>query len=70
MRPWKKPAGLLKSAKDDVVDRLETLVAEKMAVEKELAAIKAKIASKSVEDIDDNIKEINGVKGALQTGGD
>jgi alanyl-tRNA synthetase len=57
-----KVADLLKSNKDDVVDRIETFVAEKKAVEKELAALKAKIASKSVDDIDDNIKEINGVK--------
>jgi len=57
-----KVADVLKSNKDDVVDRLETFVAEKKAVEKELAAIKAKIASKSVDDIDDNIRQINGVK--------
>ena len=57
-----KVADVLKSNKDDVVERIETFVAEKKAVEKELAALKAKIASKSVDDIDDNIKEINGVK--------
>ncbi|MGD9823426.1 alanine--tRNA ligase [Desulfobacter sp.] len=57
-----KVASVLKSARDDVVDRLETFVAEKKAVEKELAALKAKIASKSVEDMDDNIRQINGVK--------
>jgi alanyl-tRNA synthetase len=57
-----KVADLLKSNKDDVVDRLETFVAEKKAVEKELAAIKAKIASKSVENVEDDIKEINGLK--------
>ncbi|MGM0654435.1 MAG: alanine--tRNA ligase [Thermodesulfobacteriota bacterium] len=57
-----KMADLLKSNKDDVVDRLETFVAEKKAVEKELAALKAQIASKSVENVEDDIKEINGVK--------
>nr|WP_320014678.1 alanine--tRNA ligase [uncultured Desulfobacter sp.] len=56
-----KVADLLKSNKDDVVDRIEAFVAEKKAVEKELSAIKAKIASKSVDDIDDNIRQINGV---------
>ncbi|MCG8552645.1 MAG: alanine--tRNA ligase [Desulfobacterales bacterium] len=56
-----KAAGILKSSKGDMVDRLETVMAEKKAVEKELAALKAKIASKSVENIDDDIKEINGV---------
>ncbi|WP_321416242.1 alanine--tRNA ligase [uncultured Desulfobacter sp.] len=57
-----KAAGILKSSKGDMVDRLETVMAEKKAAEKELAALKAKIASKSVENIDDDIKEINGVK--------
>ncbi|NDY71213.1 alanine--tRNA ligase [Desulfobacter hydrogenophilus] len=57
-----KVAGVLKSAKDDVVDRLESFAAEKKAAEKELAALKAKIASKSVENIDDDIRQINGVK--------
>jgi alanyl-tRNA synthetase len=57
-----KAAGILKSSKGDMVDRLETMMAEKKAAEKELAALKAKIASKSVENIDDEIKEINGVK--------
>ncbi|HKL83000.1 MAG TPA: alanine--tRNA ligase, partial [Desulfobacter sp.] len=57
-----KVADVLKSNKDDVVDRLETFVAEKKAVEKELAALKAKIASKSVDDIENDIREINGIK--------
>jgi len=57
-----KAAGILKSARDDVADRLDAFVAEKKAVEKELAALKAKIASKSVENIADDIREINGVK--------
>ena len=55
-------ADALKSSKDGVVDRLEAFVAEKKAVEKELTALKAKIASKSAENIEDDIKEINGVK--------
>ncbi|WP_020587224.1 alanine--tRNA ligase [Desulfobacter curvatus] len=57
-----KAANILKSTKGDVVDRLETFMAEKKAAEKELAALKAKIASKSVENIEDDIKEIDGVK--------
>jgi len=57
-----KVAEVLKSAKDDVVERLEGFAAEKKAVEKELNALKAKIASKSVENIDDDIRQINGVK--------
>ncbi len=57
-----KVAGLVKGAKDDLVEKVEALLSEKKAVEKELASLKAKIASKSLDDIDDNIKEINGVK--------
>jgi len=55
-------AGLLKGSKEDVVSKVETLILEKKALEKELESIKAKLASKSVNDIDQNIKEINGVK--------
>ena len=57
-----KIAGVLKSAKDGVVERLEAFAAEKKAAEKELTALKAKIASKSAENIEDDVKEINGVK--------
>jgi alanyl-tRNA synthetase len=57
-----KVADVLKSNKDGVVERLETFVAEKKAAEKELIALKAKIASKSAENIADDVKEINGVK--------
>ncbi len=55
-------AGLLKGAKDDVVAKVETLISEKKTLEKELNAIKAKLASKSVDDIESSIKEVNGVK--------
>jgi len=55
-------AGLLKGSKDEVVAKVESLITEKKALEKELNAIKAKLASKSVDDIDSHIKEINGVK--------
>ncbi|MCG8686574.1 MAG: alanine--tRNA ligase [Desulfobacterales bacterium] len=55
-------AGMVKGAKDDVVSKVDALISEKKALEKELEAIKAKLASKSVDDIESNIKEINGVK--------
>lgn len=57
-----KTAGLLKGTRDAVVDKVSSLINEKKALEKELNSIKAKLASKSVDDIDENIKEINGVK--------
>jgi alanyl-tRNA synthetase len=55
-------AALLKSGRSDIVSRLEALVQEKKNLEKELAAIKARIASKSVAGIDDSIRQINGVR--------
>lgn len=53
---------LLKTSRSQVVLRLEALVQEKKNLEKELASVKAKIASKSVADIDSGIREINGVR--------
>jgi alanyl-tRNA synthetase len=55
-------AALLKTAKSDVVQRLEALVQEKKALEKELVSIKAKIASKSVEDMEAGIRQVNGTR--------
>ena len=55
-------AGLLKGAKEDVVSKIEAVLKDKKDLEKELEALKAKMASKSVENIDDIIREINGVK--------
>ena len=57
-----KIASLLKGTKDAVGDKVSSLINEKKVLEKELNSIKAKLASKSVDDIDENIKEINGVK--------
>jgi alanyl-tRNA synthetase len=55
-------AGLLKTGRSDLLPRLEALVQEKKTLEKDLAAIKARIASKSVADIDAGIRQINGVR--------
>jgi len=55
-------AALLKGNQDDVVTKVDALVQEKKALEKELASIKARIASKSVEDIEEDIRLINKVK--------
>ncbi len=55
-------AGLVKANKESLTERVDALVKEKKTLEKELAALKAKIASKSVDDIDSAIREINGVK--------
>jgi len=55
-------AGLLKGAKEDVVSKVEAVLKDKKNLEKQLESLKAKIASKSVENMDKTIKEINGVK--------
>ncbi len=55
-------AGLLKGAKEDVVLKIEALLKDKKSLEKKLESLKAKIASKSVENMDETIREINGVK--------
>jgi alanyl-tRNA synthetase len=55
-------AGLLKGAKEDVVLKIETVLNDKKNLEKELEALKAKMASKSIENIDNVIRKINGVK--------
>ncbi|MBW2655753.1 MAG: alanine--tRNA ligase, partial [Deltaproteobacteria bacterium] len=55
-------ASLLKGAKEDVVVKIETVLKDKKNLEKELESLKAKMASKSIENMDDAIREINGVK--------
>ncbi len=55
-------AGLLKSNRDSVAEKLSTLIKDKKVLEKELESLKAKIASKSMDNIDNSIREINGVK--------
>jgi alanyl-tRNA synthetase len=55
-------AHILKASKAEVVQKVKTLVAEKKSADKEIISLKAKIASKSVENIDDEIREIDGVK--------
>ncbi|MEE4363822.1 MAG: alanine--tRNA ligase [Desulfotignum sp.] len=55
-------ATLLKTGKSDVMQRLEALVQEKKALEKDLVSVKAKIASKSVEEIETAIRQVNGTR--------
>ncbi len=61
-RSLESMAGLLKIGRSDVLSRLEALMQEKKTLEKEITAIKAQIASKSVADIDVSIRQINGVR--------
>ncbi|MBU2431632.1 MAG: alanine--tRNA ligase, partial [Proteobacteria bacterium] len=54
-------AGLLKGTREDLVLRVESLLKDKKTLEKELESLKAKMASKSVENLEDEIKQVNGV---------
>ncbi len=53
---------VLKSARGEVAEKVKTLVADKKAADKEIVSLKAKIASKSVENLDDSVREIDGVR--------
>ncbi len=55
-------ASLLKGSRDDLISRMETLLKEKKNLEKELESLKARLASKSVDRIEDEIRVVNGVK--------
>lgn len=54
-------ASLLKTGKDGLSARVETLLKEKKELEKELESLKARMASKSVDNIGDAIRQVNGV---------
>ncbi|MBF0201697.1 MAG: hypothetical protein HQK66_10375 [Desulfamplus sp.] len=55
-------ADLLKCSRDSLIPRIETLLTDKKGADKEIVALKARIASKSVESIDSDIRDIQGVK--------
>lgn len=57
-----KAAAILKAGKESVVSKLETLMADKKNAEKEILSLKAQIASKSMDNIESEIKEVNGTK--------
>jgi len=53
---------LLKTSAEALGEKIESLVADKKAGDKEILRLKSKIASKSVESIETSIRKINGVK--------
>ena len=55
-------ANLLKGAKEDIVTKVEALLTDKKNLEKELESLKAKMASKSIKNMDDDVRAVNGVK--------
>jgi alanyl-tRNA synthetase len=58
----KRTAGLFKASQMEVYDRAERLLKEKRELEKEIEALKGKLAAKDSGDLMNQIKEINGVK--------
>lgn len=57
-----KTAGLVKSNPENLPDRIEKLIADNKGVEKELQQLKASIAGKAADNIEDDIKTVNGIK--------
>ncbi|MBF0204348.1 MAG: alanine--tRNA ligase [Desulfamplus sp.] len=55
-------ASLLKTPKEGLSSKIESLLSDRKAAEKEIIALKAQIASKSIENIGDDIRDIDGVK--------
>ena len=55
-------AGILKTPKEGIVEKLEGLISDKKSIEKEITSLKAQIASKSMDNIESEIKELNGTK--------
>lgn len=54
-------AGLLKGTKDDIVSKVDSLLKEKKTLEKDLESLKVGMASKLMDNIEDDIKQVNGI---------
>ena len=57
-----KLASLVKTSEDNVAEQLERLVAQQRHLEREVAAMKAKLAHSQLADIEASARTINGVK--------
>lgn len=55
-------ARLVKERPEAVFDRVKTMLADQKALEKELAAVKSKIAATSADNVEDDIRLINEIK--------
>ena len=55
-------ATILKTPREGIVEKLEGLISDKKSTEKEITSLKAQIASKSMDNIESEIKEVNGTK--------
>ncbi|MBU1168057.1 MAG: alanine--tRNA ligase [Proteobacteria bacterium] len=61
-----KSSGFLKSNAEQLPDRIEKILAENKKLEKELQKLKSSLAGKAVDNLDDMIQTINGVKVIVQ----
>ena len=52
----------LKDSKQNIPKKIDSLIKEKKELQKEIESLKTKIASKFADNIDDDIKDVNGVK--------
>ena len=55
-------AGLLKTGREKIADKVQQLLAQQKQLEKELGALKGKLASSAGNDLMSQVEEINGVK--------
>jgi len=55
-------ANQLKGSKAQILSKIETLLKDKKDLEKQLEALKARMATKSMDNIDDEIRTVNGIK--------
>ncbi|VVS91110.1 alanine--tRNA ligase [Desulfoluna spongiiphila] len=55
-------AAMVKATPENLSERLEKLLADNKALEKELKQLKMQMAGKAAESLDDDIKEVNGVR--------
>ncbi|MEX1666374.1 alanine--tRNA ligase [Zhongshania arctica] len=55
-------AGLLKTGRETIADKVQQLLAQQKQLEKELGALKGKLASSAGNDLMSQVEEINGIK--------
>ncbi len=58
----KQSSFFLKNLKEHIPEKIDSLLKERKQLQKEIVSLKMKIASKSTDNIDNDIKDINGIK--------
>jgi alanyl-tRNA synthetase len=62
MGTLQEAADLFKAPREELPSRIRTLMTEKKTLEKELESLKARIASKSVDDMESSIRVVDGIR--------